>query len=1047
MKHYLIIFFLSVNYITTLHAQTVSKQQASQYLQQADSLLWEEVDYEQIKILSEKVLQICSKIDCGELELDAKLNLAIVKEQNNNYDDYDNFVLPTIKNYDFKSPTLEAKFLCYFGSALGDGTGITYLLKSKKLYEENDVDNLFLAKTYGVLYFLYIQQSNYDSAEVHIDLLEIFANKTNNIRLKIDALKSKATILNNKGESAKALLNILEVDKLYKEHFPNSPDSWHFKLHDLIIGFFREKRYKEALETTLEVEEYYLSQNKENQQENHRNLFSTYIMKNNILRAQKKYHAALKAVEDAEKFFTPEPSQDAPYRAKQQYWADVYLIKVVKIRNLINLDRFEEAEKLTYEIIEIAHNPLMENFHKFMIIAVVNKFFSKSKNPPKPAAFTLLPYVDIMLQQNEKQYDQAILNAYMLRAYLQIHQKETTQATLSYLKVLEIKDTLSNRENNRLSKELLVQYETKEKEQQLALQNAELSKKTLQRNGFIIAALMLLGFGWYFWRQNQQLQKSKQTIEKQANELHQLYENKNRFFANIAHELRTPLTLIAGPIFKVLKNNHLPQAAQQSLSIANRNINYLQQLTNQILDLSKKEFGELSVQISNFQFSDILNALVQDFQPFANYQKIEFTPPNNIHNDIQLSTDGEKLFIVLKNLLSNAFKYTDSGRSVTFDYVDMNDQIQITVQDTGRGISKEDLKNIFNRYFQTNDPNAPIEGGTGIGLAVCKEYIESIGGTIQVNSEIGKGSTFVVQFPKKINGAISDNINLSFSQQILVEESISNAAVPIISDDMPTVLVVEDNLDICQYLQSILQHNYQLIFANNGEEALHQLGRHSKVDLILTDLMMPVMDGFELIENLKSQDNYRNIPIITLTARSEMADKLQALRIGVDDYLVKPFNEEELQIRIKHLLNNSTQRQAFLEEITEIAENGERATADNEPEMESSSSISKADAEWLNELEQIVKKRITDLDFNVNQLCLDAAISSSQLYRKLKGLTGLSPKNYINQIRYHQAKQLLENRRFSSVKKVAYEVGFKDEKNFSKNFKKRYGKNPSSYLE
>ncbi|MFK7950680.1 MAG: ATP-binding protein [Saprospiraceae bacterium] len=507
---------------------------------------------------------------------------------------------------------------------------------------------------------------------------------------------------------------------------------------------------------------------------------------------------------------------------------------------------------------------------------------------------------------------------------------------------------------------------------------------------------------------------------------------------------RTRLTLIAGPIFSVLKNNDLPQNARQSLNIVNRNVNYLKQLTNQILDLSKKEVENLDVQISNFQFADMLRALVQDFQPFANYQKIEFTSPNNIHNTIQLSTDGEKLFIVLKNLLSNAFKYTNAGGKVSFDYVDMNDNIQITVQDTGRGITKENLKHIFNRYFQTNDPNAPIEGGTGIGLAVCKEYIEKIGGSIQVNSELGKGSTFVVQFPKTINDTPSDTSNLSFLQHISVEDTISNTAIPIILDDMSTILVVEDNLDICQYLQGILQNNYQLIFANNGEEALHQLDRHPKVDLILTDLMMPVMDGFALIENLKAQDKFRNIPIITLTARSEMSDKLQALRIGVDDYLVKPFNEDELKIRIENLLENKTNREQFLEEITD--EEG-RATIDTEPEMKASSKLSKEDNIWLYEVEQVVKKQITNLDFNVNQLCVDMAISSSQLYRKIKSLTGLSPKNYINQIRYYKAKQFLENQTYSSVKRIAYEVGFKDEKNFSRNFKKRYGKNPSEYLE
>lgn len=1044
MKYYILLLILG--YCTvTINAQNNIDKNVIPYLKKADTLLWSNSDYEKIEILSNEVLKLCKNKDCGEYFLEAKLNIAIIKEQRNDYEDFDNFVLPTVKNHHFKSPLLKAKFLYFLGNALGDDIGINYLLEAQEIYEKHDKNNLFLGKIYSNLHILYINKANYDSSRVYIDLLEVFAERTDNIQFQIEALKGKAIIFNSRKEYAKAFLCILKADKIYAKYLPNDPKHLELQLYDLVTVLFQLKRYDEALKIIKKVEKHHLKEHSESENGTDRNLFVTYIMKNNVLRAQKNYQAALVAVENAQKYFSPTPPEkDAPYRARQEYLADSYLIKASKIRNLINLDRFEEAETLTYEIIEIAHDSLMENFHKFMIISVVNKFFDESKYPPKPAVFKLIPYIDAMLAQNEKQYNQATLNAYQLLAYIQLYQNKTELAAQSYSKVFEIKDTLASRENEERSNELLVQYETKEKEQQLALQKTELSKKTLQRNSLIIVSLMFLGFGWYFRKQNNVLRTNKQIIENQAKELHQVYESKNRFFVNIAHELRTPLTLIAGPIFSILKSNDLPQNVRQSLNIVNRNVSYLKQLTNQILDLSKTETKEFNIQISTFQFSDMLSALVQDFQSFADYKKIEFTTPNNIHNPIQLSTDGEKLFIILKNLLSNAFKYTNTGGKVYFDYVDMNDKIQVTIQDTGRGISEENLKNVFNRYFQTNDPNAPIEGGTGIGLAVCKEYIKSINGTIQVNSEVGKGSTFVIQFPKMINGVIAENSNLSFLRQVSIDTVISNTGISIVSEDIPTILVVEDNLDICQYLRSILQNEAQIIFANNGEEALHQLYQHPKIDLILTDLMMPIMDGFELIENLKKQDTFRNIPIITLTARSEMADKLTALRIGVDDYLIKPFNEDELKVRIKNLLGNQLKRERFLEEITE--EEG-YASADTEPQMKASFKVSKEDNEWLIEVERVIKKQITNIDFNVNQLCLDMAISPSQLYRKLKGLTGLSPKNYINQIRYHQAKQLLENQAHSSVKRIAYEVGFKDEKNFSRNFKKRFGKYPSDYLE
>ena len=608
-------------------------------------------------------------------------------------------------------------------------------------------------------------------------------------------------------------------------------------------------------------------------------------------------------------------------------------------------------------------------------------------------------------------------------------------------------DSVRNVEELDKVEELAIEYETKEKEQQIKVQQLELAQSNNQRNFLIGMALTLLLIGglsiWYFRNRNQLLEKdleNKKIIENQAKELKVLYDSKNRFFANIAHELRTPLTLIEGPVTHVIQKNNLSISASQNLGIVARNINYLKQLVNQILDLSKSEVKELSVQVTNFKLSELLKALVEDFQSYATYQKIDFNVPNNLENDIGLTTDGEKLFIVLKNLLSNAFKYTNSEGQVSLNYIDMGDMLQVSVEDTGRGISKSDLEHIFKPYFQTNDIDMPIEGGTGIGLAICKEYVEKLNGTILVNSELNKGSRFIIQIPKQIEGEIHPLTSLSFVQE---QKKQSTFLPTVISNDAQTLLIVEDNPDICQYLQSILQDDYQLIFANNGAEGLKKLD-NSMPDLILTDLMMPVMDGFEFVEKVKKTKHWQQIPIITLTARSEMIDKLTALRIGVDDYLMKPFNEEELQLRIQKLLEHQNNRKDYIEEVNEneLA----HTEADVEPPMNATLEMSREDKEWLQLLENVVGERVGDINFNVHQLCLEVTMSSSQLYRKLKALTGLTPKKYIDQIRYHKARKLLETKPFPSIKKVAYEVGFKDEKHFARNFKKRYGKYPSDYL-
>jgi signal transduction histidine kinase/DNA-binding response OmpR family regulator len=606
-----------------------------------------------------------------------------------------------------------------------------------------------------------------------------------------------------------------------------------------------------------------------------------------------------------------------------------------------------------------------------------------------------------------------------------------------------LRDSIYHQERQTQISKLDIKYETAKKEEQLKAQQLELSRKTNQRNIFITVAIIFLALGWYFWQLSHRLKANKKTIESQTKELQRLYDDKNRFFANIAHELRTPLTLIAGPIAHVIKTTQLPTITQKSLNIANRNVTYLKQLVNQILDLSKKEVDELSLQVSVFDFSDMLQTVVEDFQPFAQYQKINFQTPNNIEKTIPLTTDGEKLFIVLKNLLSNAFKYTNSGGQVMLNYVEIGGTLQISIQDTGKGILEKDLEHVFKPYFQTSNINAPIEGGTGIGLAICKEYIEQLQGSIQVNSELGKGSIFMIQFPKQLaNLPISETTNLSFLQKNQPQITTSSMVVDL--ENASSVLIVEDNLDICQYLQIILQEEYQITFANNGEEGLLQLEKNPP-DLILTDLMMPVMDGFEFIEKVKSQDKWRPIPIITLTARSEMMDKLHALRIGVDDYLVKPFLEDELKIRIENLLKNSENRQVFLDEIQEKIELTHPKKEPSEAKV-TKPTITMEDAEWLKSLEEIVNRQINNVNFNVSQLCLEMAVSTSQLYQKLKKLTGLTPKQYIDQIRYAKARKLLETQVYGSIKRVAYEVGFKDEKNFSRNFKKRFGTYPSTYL-
>jgi signal transduction histidine kinase/DNA-binding response OmpR family regulator len=562
---------------------------------------------------------------------------------------------------------------------------------------------------------------------------------------------------------------------------------------------------------------------------------------------------------------------------------------------------------------------------------------------------------------------------------------------------------------------------------------------------FLLAAVWLI-------RQNRKKTRlleidleNKKIIEEQAAELQRqadiLRKNdamKSHFFANIAHELRTPLTLITAPLQHILQNHPISKATRTEAQVAYKNASQLKQLVNQILDLSKNEFERLAVNRQYFSLAMLVEELAKEFSAFAKYQKITFHTPM-LPNDLWLNSDADKIFIILKNLLSNAFKFTPSGGMVRFEYTQEGDKIVLSVADNGRGIHPEDMPHLFERYFQTKQIDAPMEGGTGLGLAIAKEYALLLEGDITAESRLGLGSTFKLLLPKTQVEIASTPLNVaqiphSEAVPIILHNTLSPSATE-------KILVVEDNLDICRYLQTVLQEDYHLAFAHNGQEALIFLQTQT-ADLVLTDLMMPVMNGFELIKILKNHPTHQQLPILMLTARAELTDKIQALTIGVDDYLVKPFDEAELKATLQRLFNNLYQRRAYIAEGEEVAAKTAVAI-----ETEALPSMGMEDKAWLENLQNTVKENLSNSNFTTTQLSDLVTMSASQLNRRLKLLVGLTAKEFLTDFRFHTAKKMLEQKQYNTVKTVAYAVGFKDEKYFARQFKQRFGKYPSEYLE
>jgi DNA-binding response OmpR family regulator len=358
---------------------------------------------------------------------------------------------------------------------------------------------------------------------------------------------------------------------------------------------------------------------------------------------------------------------------------------------------------------------------------------------------------------------------------------------------------------------------------------------------------------------------------------------------------------------------------------------------------------------------------------------------------------------------------------------------------------------VFDRYFQTNHPDRPARGGTGIGLALCREYIQLLGGNIQVESEAGNGATFVLTFPVQTveediaragdetaplqNGQRSDGEGKAFAP--LQPELMSPAGAGgrrIAKKEpneapKPTILVVEDNPDLQDYIRLILSGQYRVLTANNGQEALKQLAAAPDCRLILSDLMMPVMDGYQLLERLKSSDETRHLPVIMLTARADTRDKLKALRLGVDDYLIKPFDESELMARIANMLRNQMVRRRESQKLDQSVTNRELLTGE--------------DQQWLEAFENYIQENLASDLLSIPTLAGAFAMSESTLLRQVKRLTGLSPVQYLQEARLNEARRLLEAKRFKSVSQVASAVGYENVRSFSRTFKKRFGKIPS----
>ena len=584
-----------------------------------------------------------------------------------------------------------------------------------------------------------------------------------------------------------------------------------------------------------------------------------------------------------------------------------------------------------------------------------------------------------------------------------------------------------------------LQLENGEKTREVALLQQEIKSKNIQRKYLSFISFLLGGFllsilfaFLQIRKRNKFLNEQKRIIEKQAVKLKAVNEQKSIFFANVAHEFQTPLSIITG-LAKKVKSLDKIEDAQPLLPIIIRNGTQLTELTSQILDLTKNEATTHLLDQGYFHLGELIEYQVHELQHLADSKNITIELQNLLERQIVFS-DVQKFKTIIKNLLSNAIKFSPLNSSIKLRLNSLDKKnIALTISDNGKGIPQEDLTTIFERFYQSN--NKQEEGGFGIGLAICKEYTHALGGRIEAQSILGKGSQFVLQIPTNVNGQL---IEPSSIQKFPIKDYADKSLLKSQSkEDHKSILIVEDNLDFCKYLSSILANNYQLVFFHNCFDALDYLKSNSP-DLIITDWMLPEMNGMEFVKTVKKSLNEKRIPILMLTARGMITDKLKAFRQGVDDYMEKTFDENMLNHRIETLLlNASSNGQTKASSIPTKHASLSNGRVEN---------ITLQDQEWLLQFERSIAPRLQAFELNLEEIALLMNMSVTHLGRKMKSITGITPKKYIQEMRFWEARRMLELRLVDSVKAACYSVGFKDQSHFSKKFNEKFGKYPSDLL-
>ena len=552
--------------------------------------------------------------------------------------------------------------------------------------------------------------------------------------------------------------------------------------------------------------------------------------------------------------------------------------------------------------------------------------------------------------------------------------------------------------------------------------------------------------------------KHEVSVEQQVSDI------KLRFFTNISHELRTPLTLIAGPVEYVLKNSKLPEDAREQLVVVERNTNRMLHLVNQILDFRKIQNKKMKMQVQRVNVVAFVRKVMDNFESLAEEHNIDFLFETE-KDELYLWVDEDKLEKIVFNLLSNAFKYTPGGKLIRVFIHEDEGTVSVGVQDQGIGIAENKKKSLFVRFENLVDKNLFNQASTGIGLSLVKELVEMHKAVISVDSKLGEGSCFKVDFLKgkehyddTVEFILEDSATSS-SMTIPVPVMDATASViPIVNPDediqdeeseetsnKEVMLLVEDNQELRVFLRTIFSSTYRVVEAADGMEGWSKALKFVP-DIIISDVMMPEKDGIEMTKELRADMTTSHIPIVLLTAKTSIESKLEGLEYGADDYITKPFSATYLKARVENLLSQRRKLQSLYRDnlmnnthVSSLSTSEEAAT-----EEEKLPDMSPNDRKFMDKLVELMEANMDNGDLVVDDLVREVAVSRSVFFKKLKTLTGLAPIEFIKEMRINRAAQLIETGEFNMTQ-ISYMVGINDPRYFSKCFKSKLGMTPTEY--